>query len=155
MNEELQSANEELEAAKEEMQSVNEELHTVNAELNNKILALDRANSDLHNLFESSNVATLFLDPKLAIRSFTPLMERIFNILPSDRGRPITDLSSHFILPSFTQDIAAVLAGAAPIERRVEHADERGGLPGRFAPYRHGEPADRGGGGHLRRRDRA
>src|SRR5262249_41172678 len=57
MNEELQSTNEELETSKEELQSVNEELHTVNSELNAKVDEIDRANSDLHNLFDSTQIA--------------------------------------------------------------------------------------------------
>jgi two-component system CheB/CheR fusion protein len=98
VNEEMQSSNEELEASKEELQSVNEELQTVNTELHGKIEALDNANNDLRNLFASTNVATVFLDHKLVIRNFTPAVGKIFNILPSDRGRPITDLASQLDL---------------------------------------------------------
>ena len=65
VNEELQSTNEELEASKEELQSVNEELQTVNLELSGKVEALDRANDDLQNLFDSTDVATVFLDRDL------------------------------------------------------------------------------------------
>jgi hypothetical protein len=85
VNEELQSTNEELEASKEELQSMNEELHTVNNELGIKIEALDTANSDLRNLFDSTQIATVFLDHKLTIRSFTPAMSKIFHILPTDQ----------------------------------------------------------------------
>src|SRR4029078_341491 len=67
-NEELQSANEELQTSKEEMQSINEELHTVTGELHGKIEALDRSNSDLHNLFASTYVGTVFLDNALCIK---------------------------------------------------------------------------------------
>ena len=72
MNEELQSSNEELETSREELQSINEELETVNAELSENNRQLVRANSDLKNLFESTDMATLFLDPSLAVRGFTP-----------------------------------------------------------------------------------
>ena len=65
VNEELQSTNEELETSKEELQSVNEELQTVNAELRTRSTQLDRANSDLQNLFESTQIATVFLDREL------------------------------------------------------------------------------------------
>ena len=58
INEELQSANEEMETSKEELQSVNEELQTVNSELTGKIDELDRANSDLRNVFDSTQLAT-------------------------------------------------------------------------------------------------
>ena len=138
VNEEMQSTNEELEASKEELQSVNEELHTVNGELSDKVEALDRANSDLQNLFESTDVATVFLDRKLVTRSFTPAVAKIFNILPTDRGRPITDLSSKLHLGSFAGDIQAVSAGAAPIERRVDSKDNAAHYLARVAPYRDG-----------------
>src|SRR6185436_10888473 len=78
LNEEMQSTNEELEASKEELQSLNEELHTVNAELSGKVEALDRANGDLKNLFDSTDVATIFLDRRMLIRSFTPAVTRVF-----------------------------------------------------------------------------
>jgi two-component system CheB/CheR fusion protein len=139
VNEELQSTNEELEASKEELQSVNEELHTVNADLTIKIEALDRANGDLQNLFDSTDIATVFLDRDLMIRNFTPAVAAVFNILPGDRGRPITDLSSRFSLPDLTKDIAGILAGQEPIERRVEQDDHKAHYLLRLGPYRNGE----------------
>jgi two-component system CheB/CheR fusion protein len=136
VNEELQSTNEELEASKEELQSVNEELQTVNVELQNKVEALDRAHADLQNLFDSTDVATVFLDAKLVIRSFTPAVAKVFNILPGDRGRPITDLASRFRLPDLAEDVAAVMASGAPAERRVDHAHGGAHFLVRIAPYR-------------------
>src|SRR5207237_4707038 len=93
VNEELQSTNEELETSKEELQSVNEELQTVNHELTIKIDELDRANSDLRNLYESTQIATVFLNRDMTIRRFTPGVTRIFSLIPSDRGRPLTDIA--------------------------------------------------------------
>jgi len=139
VNEEMQSTNEELEASKEELQSVNEELHTVNAELSNKVEALDRANSDLQNLFESTEVATVFLDKALTIRGFTPSVARIFNILPGDRGRPITDLAGRLNLASLADDIAHVLAEQKPRERRVTTDDRTTHYRVRMSPYRGGD----------------
>lgn len=94
VNEEAQSTNEELEASKEEMQSLNEELNTINSELTSKIEELDRANSDLRNLFESTQIATIFLDRNLVVRTFTPAASPFFSLRPSDVGRPLTELSS-------------------------------------------------------------
>jgi two-component system, chemotaxis family, CheB/CheR fusion protein len=139
VNEEMQSTNEELEASKEELQSVNEELHTVNAELSNKVDALDRANSDLQNLFESTDVATVFLDKALTIRSYTPSVARIFSILPGDRGRPITDLSSRLNLAGLAGDIARALAGEAVDERRVTTEDGKTHYLVRLSRYRGGD----------------
>jgi len=136
VNEEMQSTNEELEASKEELQSVNEELHTVNGELNSKVEALDRANNDLQHLFESTEVATVFLDKSLTIRSYTPSVARIFNILPSDHGRPITDLSSRLSLNGFADDIRGVLDGGNRVERRVTTDDGTTHYLVRLSPYR-------------------
>ena len=144
VNEEMQSTNEELEASKEELQSVNEELHTVNSELSGKVEALDQANNDLQNLFESTDVAAIFLDHDLVIRSFTPAVARIFNILPGDRGRPITDLSSRFSLPGMAEDIAQVFAGRSAIERRVSDEQSAAHYLLRLAPYHDSEQHVRG-----------
>ncbi len=135
VNEEMQSSNEELEASREELQSLNEELQTVNAELHGKVEALDLAHGDLQNLFESTDVATVFLDAGLAIRSFTPAASRVFNILPGDRGRVITDLASRFPLPGFDADLRAVLDGDA-LERRVDLDEGRETFLVRLVPYR-------------------
>ena len=74
-------------SSKEELQSLNEELQTVNHELYDKIEDLDRANSDLSNLFESTQIATVFLDRNLVIRSFTPAVVASFSASsPPTRG---------------------------------------------------------------------
>jgi PAS domain len=85
----LQSTNEELETSREEIQSINEELNTVNAQLYAKVEQLDRSNGDLRNLSESTEVATAFLDPFLIIRSFTPEIAGIYNVIPTDADRPL------------------------------------------------------------------
>ena len=135
VNEELQSTNEELEASKEELQSLNEELHTVNGELQGKVEQLDRANSDLTNLFESSRVATVFLDENLIIRSFTPAISQVFNILPSDRGRPLTDLVSRVEMPNLTEDVLTVFQTGKTVERTLDHDGGATHFLLRLVPY--------------------
>src|SRR5471030_215410 len=93
-NEELQSTNEELTTSKEEMQSMNEELQTVNTELQAKVDQLSQANNDMKNLLNSTDIATLFLDNNLNVRRFTTQATKIIKFVPSDVGRPITDLAS-------------------------------------------------------------
>ena len=71
-NEELQSTNEELRTAREEQQSINEELITVNSELNRKIEELSRERDDMANLFDNTQIATIFLDRDLNVTRATP-----------------------------------------------------------------------------------
>src|SRR5262245_46383409 len=88
-NEELQSTNEELDTAKEELQSTNEELNTVNEELHSRNEELSRANSDLMNLIATVDITILIVSADLRIRRFTPMAERMLNLIPGDVGRPI------------------------------------------------------------------
>jgi len=118
-NEELQSTNEELETSKEELQSLNEELNTVNAQLESKLGELERTNNDLDNLLTSTNVATIFLDPRLRIRRFTPAATRLFNLLPSDVDRPLSDIVPRFTDPELLPDAAIVLDHLSPVSGEV------------------------------------
>ena len=94
VNEESQSANEELETSKEELQSTNEEIVTINTELQNKVDELSEVNNDINNLLSNTDVGTVFLDTKMCIKRFTPMVVEIFNIRDSDCGRPISDITS-------------------------------------------------------------
>jgi two-component system CheB/CheR fusion protein len=135
INEELQSTNEELETSKEELQSVNEELHTVNAELNAKVMEVDSAHGDLRNIFESTQVATVFLDKDLVIRTFTPAVAGIFNVISSDRGRPLTDIANTLDNVDITREIQAVFERDEIIERKVRRADRQVEYLMRIIPY--------------------
>ena len=136
VNEELQSTNEELETSKEEIQSINEELQAANAQLSGNVDELDRKNSDLQNLFESTQVATIFLDPYLVIRGFTPAVAAIYNLIPSDIGRPLTDIATKLRYATLREDVKHVLAKLEPLERRVARDDGGAHYLMRILPYR-------------------
>lgn len=136
VNEEAQSTNEELEASKEEMQSLNEELNTINAELTGKIEELDRANNDLKNLFESTEIATIFLDRNLVVRTFTPAASSFFNLRPSDVGRPLTDLSSRLDYPELKGHIQAVFESGETLNHHLARDDNDRSHLVRINPYR-------------------
>jgi two-component system CheB/CheR fusion protein len=135
VNEEMQSTNEELETSKEELQSVNEELHTVNLQLSDKVGELDQSNSDLRNLFESTEIATIFLDRHLLIRSFTSAIASLYNLIPSDVGRPLTDIVTRLDYAHLSKDVAQVLDTLQPLERRIARADGATHYIMRILPY--------------------
>jgi two-component system CheB/CheR fusion protein len=136
VNEELQSSNEELEASKEETQSINEELQTVNSELHRKVAELDHSSSDLRNVFESTQVGTIFLDRRLVIRSFTAAISDIYNLVPGDRGRSLTDLASRLDGQTLESDVREVFERQRPIERRVSADKGAAHYLMRVLPYR-------------------
>jgi two-component system, chemotaxis family, CheB/CheR fusion protein len=136
VNEELQSSNEELETSKEELQSVNEELETVNAELNSKVESLDRVLSDRKNLLESTEIAAIFLDNNLRIKSFTPAVTEIVHLIETDVGRPITDMVTRIAYPDLSRDLARVLRTLSRIEQEVVLSDGSASYIMRILPYR-------------------
>jgi len=136
VNEELQSTNEELETSKEEMQSINEELQTVNAELNSKSDMLQRLNSDLKNLLDSTQIATLFLDRQLRIKGFTPPMADLFHVRDSDQGRPVTEIVSRVLYDDLAADAAQVLRDLSVVEREVSLKGGGRSFLMRLRPYR-------------------
>jgi len=135
MNEELRSATEELETSREELQSINEELTTVNHELKSKVDELGHANSDLHNLMDATAIATVFLDRELRITRYTPSAVTLFNLIPTDVGRPLTYLTTQLDYPELGDDAQRVLERLVPIEREVGQADKSWHLA-RLLPYR-------------------
>ena len=135
INEEYRSTSEELETSKEELQSINEELQTVNNELKLKLESVSRAHSDLQNLMAATDFGTLFLDPSLRIKRFTPRLNELFNITTSDEGRPITDFTHQLRYEEMADHARQVLKDLAPVEHEVESQDGRWYLV-RIRPYR-------------------
>jgi two-component system, chemotaxis family, CheB/CheR fusion protein len=134
-NEELQSTNEELMSSEEEMQSLNEELQTLNTELQSKVDDFTRVNNDMKNLLNSTDIATLFLDKDMNIRRFTIQAVKIFKLIKSDIGRPITDLVSDLIYPDLSDDALKVLKTLIYIKKQIPTKDGRW-FSVRIMPYR-------------------
>ncbi|MEG4092210.1 chemotaxis protein CheB [Microcoleus sp. Pol12B4] len=119
-NEELQSTNEELETAKEEIQATNEELTTTNDELRSRNIEQSLVNNDLINLLSSINIPILMLTNDLQIRRFTPTAQQIFSVIPTDVGRPFSDIRSTLNVPDLEQMILEVIDTLQTKEQEVQ-----------------------------------
>lgn len=135
VNEELQSANEELTTSKEESQSMNEELQTLNQELQTKLDDLALAHSDMQNLLNSTDIATLFLDNDLQVRRFTEQITRLIHLRESDMGRPLTDLATTLNYPDLAVDARQTLRTLTFIEKEITTTDGHWYMV-RIKPYR-------------------
>ena len=124
-NEELQSTNEELQTAKEEMQSTNEELATVNEELKHRNAELNQLNNDLLNLFGGLDIPVIMVSRDLRIRRFTPPAEALFNLIPTDVGRRISDLRPNIEVPNLTKMIGQVIDTLKTIECELRDHENR------------------------------
>jgi chemotaxis methyl-accepting protein methylase/signal transduction histidine kinase len=135
MNEELRSASEELETSKEELQAVNEELLTVNQELKSKVEEVSRVNSDLQNLMAASDIGTVFLDRDLRVKRYTPQVQRLFNIIPTDINRPLAHVTHKFQYSGLLDDVRQVLQKRTVVEREIQTSSGEWYLV-RLLPYR-------------------
>ncbi len=134
-NEELQAMNEELETSREELQSINEELRTVNQELKIKVEESAHTTNNIQNLIRSADVGTIFLDRSFRVRLFTPSVRDIFNLIDTDFGRPVTDITHRLNYTGFLEDAETVLEKLITVEREVNSSDGRAFMM-RLLPYR-------------------
>ncbi len=134
--EELQSTNEELETSKEEIQSSNEELTTVIVELHDRNAELNRLNDDLENLINSAQMAIIILGPDLRIRRFTPMAEKLFNLVATDVGLAISEIKMELKgLPDLIPHLIQTMDTVSIQEHAV--SDENGRFYSlRFHPYK-------------------
>lgn len=135
MNEELRSAAEELETSKEELQSINEELITVNQELKVKVEEVSMVSNNLQNLINSTDIGTIFLDRSFRVVLFTPSARNIFNLIPADYGRQLSDITNKLTYTELNTDVETVLARLQTVEREVQTNDQKIYLM-RISPYR-------------------
>jgi two-component system, chemotaxis family, CheB/CheR fusion protein len=134
-NEELQSTNEELETSKEELQSSNEELTTINEELQNRNTEVSQLNNDLINLFDGTKIPIVMVGNDLTIRRFNQSASKVMKLLPTDAGRPISDLKLALELLDADKLIGEVISDVVVRERELRNEEGQWYML-RILPYR-------------------
>ncbi|MET4081958.1 two-component system CheB/CheR fusion protein [Pedobacter sp. UYP30] len=119
-NEEMISANEEMQSTNEEMQSVNEELDTINSEYQLKNKELLDINDDLNNYFRSNINGQLFINNDLLLMKFSPGTVKQINLLESDIGRPLSNITTNIKFETIIEDIKQVLKDGDIITKEIE-----------------------------------
>lgn len=119
LNEALRSTADEIEASREELQSINDELNAVNRGLKSRVAQLIHLNTDLQNLMAATQIATIFLDRELRIVRYTPAAVPLFNLIPTDVGRPLSNLRHRLAYESLAADSELALERLEPVEREV------------------------------------
>jgi two-component system, chemotaxis family, CheB/CheR fusion protein len=109
---------------------------TVNGELAHRVQELAHANSDLKNLLESTQIATIFLDNELRVTNFTPAVADIFPLVEGDIHRPIGHIKSHVIYEELQDDVRRVIRTLSTIDREVENPVTHARYIVRVLPYR-------------------
>ena len=114
---------------------MNEELQTINSELQTRLDDLALAQSDMQNLLNSTDIATLFLDNDLNVRRYTEKAVEIFHLREVDVGRPLSDLTNILTYPELQTDVKQTLLALTPCTKSVAASDGRW-FSVRIMPYR-------------------
>jgi two-component system CheB/CheR fusion protein len=115
--------------------SIDKELSALSGQLQETVEQQRATANDLHNILNSSGLATVFLDRNLNIRFFTPAARSLFSVIASDIGRPLADLTHRFAGSDLLRDARTVLANATPLSREIA-ADDGAWYIHRTLPYR-------------------
>lgn len=73
----------------------------------------------MQNLTAATGIGTLFLDPDLRVKMFTPPTADLFNVTDNDIGRPITNCTHRLDYSGLEEDVRRVLRHLAPVETEV------------------------------------
>jgi PAS domain-containing protein len=143
--EELRAAHEELRTANEELLRANEDLENSRAtlqELNRDLLESNRklgaASEDLANMLEGIGLPILILDGELRVHRVNRQGRELFNLLPSDVGRPVSDLRPRLSIPDLTSICRSVLKDLTPRVERLLDGEDRPAILS-IRPYRSGD----------------
>jgi two-component system, chemotaxis family, CheB/CheR fusion protein len=134
-NEVLQSIDEKYRSTTEELETSREELQSVNEELKTKLDEVSAAHDDLQNLMAATDIGTLFLDRALRIKLYTPRIQDLFNIMPTDLGRSIGHFTQAFEYDDLIPTAERMLKELVSVESEIRGRDGRWYLM-RLRPYR-------------------
>ncbi|MDI6795260.1 MAG: PAS domain-containing protein, partial [bacterium] len=96
---------------------------------------MSEANSDLRNLLDSPQIATIFVDNDLCIKRFTSEATKVIHLIQTDVGRPLGDIVSNLRHEPLIQDAQNVLKILVYQEKEVQTKDGAWYIM-RIAPYR-------------------
>ncbi|GEM_PF-5837691 len=102
-----------------------QDLSVVNARLESRVEALEAARENLDDLLNAAGIPILALDMNLNIRWFTPAIEALIELTPSDIGQPAAGFARKFDDARFLDDARAVLQGHPPLEQEVQGEGNR------------------------------
>jgi PAS domain S-box-containing protein len=78
---------------------------------------------DLNNLLASTSISTIFMSPDFRVKRYTPSATKLLNLVPSDIGRPLNDITHKFFDNAFFDDAENVLRNMIPLSKEVMSHD--------------------------------
>ncbi|NBC29864.1 MAG: chemotaxis protein CheR [Spirochaetes bacterium] len=124
-NEELASANQELQSEKARAQSANEELERTSGELQEKNKSLEKAGAEAARLLENTGLPVLVVDREFLIQQFTTAVQDLVNVIESDVGRDVRQLTTTLATNELPAVLNQVLQNRERQDSVVETTDGR------------------------------
>src|SRR5437879_13232942 len=81
--------------------------------------------NELNNLLASTQMPIVMVDNALTVRRATPAARGAFNILPTDVGRPLSELRPNIDVPDMEKILRDVIETLGTRERRVTDKEGR------------------------------
>ena len=110
-------------------------LGQLNEELSNRNLEMMQLTNELNNLLASIQMPIVMVDNALTLRRATPAARGAFNILPTDIGRPLSELRPNIDVPDLEDILREVIETLGTRERKVTDKSGRK-YSLRVRPYR-------------------
>lgn len=124
-----------LRISKAELRADHTKLLALNADLESRMAEVHRINSDLQNLMDATEVATIFLDRNLRVKRCTSQVHALFDVGETVVGHQLADLSHQLDLEDVAGDAARVLRDQTMVERDVRHTKSHQWFLVRLRPY--------------------
>ena len=87
------------------------------------VSVLQMTTEDMNNLLASTSISTIFLSTDFRVKRYTPAVTELLNLIPSDIGRPLKDITHKFHDVAFFDDAENVLRNFIPLSKEVTSND--------------------------------
>jgi diguanylate cyclase (GGDEF)-like protein/PAS domain S-box-containing protein len=101
-----------------------------------KLASLTDLTADINTLLKSTDIGVVFLDSELNVRRFTPAAAHLFNLRPTDTGRPLTELTHFLDIADLVSKLQQVVTTGASLEQEVADVNDQCTYLMRLLPYR-------------------
>jgi two-component system CheB/CheR fusion protein len=95
---------------------------------------LSQSESDMKNLLDSTDIATLFLDRDFHVKRFNTSATRVVSLIPSDVGRPLGDVTWKIDYPFLPENAREVMDRLTPFMTEVKTRNDEW-FSMRIVPY--------------------
>ncbi len=115
----LEERIEELQALVQEYSEENEKLCGINVLYQERILEQAVFNNDMNNFLENADIAMVFLDENLCVRSYTPSITKEISLREQDIGKSIRSISHNLLDDELSELVSDVAERLTPSDREV------------------------------------